>query len=162
MGWRVEFGDYVDKAKILVGEGDKVNLVLSGVGPVWLYLLIAHVFHEKVREFSYLPSAVGDDVNFQIIANFSVLKGAKGENRMEARVIDLSTVYSGTAKLSEIDEYVRKVKDLAGEGQEVVLTGAGPVWLYLLVAHALHGKAKKLIYRSQVTGDIVIFDHSPF
>jgi len=25
----------------------------------------------------------------------------------------------------------------------------------------LHGKARKLIYRSPVTGDLVIFDHSP-
>jgi len=81
---------------------------------------------------------------------------------METRVIELSTIYSGTAKLSEVDEYVRKVKDLAGEGQEVVLTGAGPVWLYLLVAHALHGKARKLVYRSPVSGDVVIFDHNPF
>ncbi|MGH8007324.1 MAG: CRISPR-associated protein Csx3, partial [Candidatus Binatia bacterium] len=45
---------------------------------------------------------------------------------------------------------------------DVVLTGAGPVWLYLKIAHALHGKAKKLIYRSPVTDDVVIFDHDPF
>ncbi|MEW6418838.1 MAG: hypothetical protein AB1480_12075 [Nitrospirota bacterium] len=25
----------------------------------------------------------------------------------------------------------------------------------------MHGKARKLIYRSPVTGDVVIFDHSP-
>jgi len=43
-----------------------------------------------------------------------------------------------------------------------VLTGAAPVWLYLRVAHALHGKARKLIYRSPVTGDVAIFDHSRF
>ena len=51
---------------------------------------------------------------------------------------------------------------LAGEGNEVMLTGPAPVWLYLTIAHALHGKAKKLIYRSPVTGDVVIFDHDPF
>jgi hypothetical protein len=44
----------------------------------------------------------------------------------------------------------------------VVLTGAGPVWLYLKIAHVLHGKAKRLIYRSPVTGDVIIFDHDPF
>lgn len=75
--------------------------------------------------------------------------------------IDLSIFYTTNAKLSELDEYISKAKDLAGEGNEVVLTGAGPVWLYLKIAHALHGKAKKLIYRSPVTGDVVIFDHSP-
>ena len=76
-------------------------------------------------------------------------------------IINIDSLYSNTAKLSELDSYIRKAKDLAGEGNDVVLTGAGPVWLYLKIAHALHGKARKLIYRSPVTGDVVIFDHSP-
>ena len=76
-------------------------------------------------------------------------------------IIELNTLYTNTAKLSELDNYVKKSKELAGEGNEVVLTGAGPVWLYLKIAHALHGKARKLIYRSPVTGDVVIFNHSP-
>ena len=76
--------------------------------------------------------------------------------------IDISKLYEGTAKLSELESYVAKAVSLAGEGNDVLLTGAGPVWLYLKVAHALHGKATRLIYRSPVTGDVVIFDHSPF
>lgn len=81
----------------------------------------------------------------------------------EIITIDLETLYSNTetAKLSELESYLAKAKDLAGEGNEVILTGAGPVWLYLKIAHALHGKARKLTYRSPVTGDVVIFDHSP-
>ena len=75
--------------------------------------------------------------------------------------MDISDFYSDTARLSDLDTYVKKAKEVAGEGNEIVLTGAGPVWLYLKIAHALHGKAKKLIYRSPVTGDVVIFDHSP-
>ena len=66
------------------------------------------------------------------------------------------------AKLSDLPQYLREAENKAGSGNEVVLTGRAPVWLYLAVAHALHGKAKKLIYRSPVTGDIVIFDHNPF
>ena len=77
-------------------------------------------------------------------------------------IIDLSKLYGDVAKLSELDKYVRKVLEVAGEGKEVVLTGQAPVWLYLKVAHALHGKARKLVYRSPVTGDVVIFDHNPF
>jgi hypothetical protein len=77
-------------------------------------------------------------------------------------IIDLSTVFDNVAKLSNLDEYLGKCMNLAGEGDEVILTGSAPVWLYLAVAHALHGKAKKLIYRSPVTGDVVIFDHDPF
>ena len=75
--------------------------------------------------------------------------------------VDLSNFYTDTAKLSELDTYIQKAKELAGEGNNIILTGSAPVWLYLAVAHALHGKAKKLIYRSPVTGDVLIFDHSP-
>ncbi len=80
---------------------------------------------------------------------------------MQDVIIDLSTFYTSNAKLSELDSYIQKALSLAGEGNEVVLTGTGPVWLYLKIAHAMHGKARKLIYRSPVTGDVVIFDHSP-
>jgi len=78
------------------------------------------------------------------------------------RTIDLSEVFDGTAKLAELPLYISAVLEMSGEGQDVVLTGAAPVWLYLAVAHALHGKARKLVYRSPVTGDVVIFDHNPF
>ncbi|GBD96754.1 MAG TPA: hypothetical protein ENG83_07430 [Nitrospirae bacterium] len=77
-------------------------------------------------------------------------------------IIDLSTFFSETAKLKELDIYMEKAREMAGDGNDVVLTGAAPVWLYLKIAHALHGKARKLIYRSPVTGDVVIFDHSPY
>ena len=77
-------------------------------------------------------------------------------------LIDLKVLYGDTAKLSDLPGYVDKALGLAGEGNEVVLTGGAPVWLYLTIAHALHGKAKRLVYRSPVTGDVVIFDHDPF
>jgi len=76
--------------------------------------------------------------------------------------IDLKELYGDTAKLSLLPQYLEKAVQQAGEGNEVVLTGAGPVWLYLKLAHALHGKARRLLYRSPVTGDVVIFDHDPF
>ncbi len=75
--------------------------------------------------------------------------------------INLNTFFSITAKLADLDSYIQKAKELAGEGNNVVITGAAPVWLYLKIAHALHGKVRKLIYRSPVTGDVVVFDHSP-
>ncbi len=77
-------------------------------------------------------------------------------------IIDISELYKDTetAKLSKLKEYIHKALSLAELGNDIVLTGQGPIWLYLKVAHALHGKARKLIYRSPVTGDILIFDHS--
>ncbi|MDW7998588.1 MAG: CRISPR-associated protein Csx3 [Thermodesulfovibrio sp.] len=82
---------------------------------------------------------------------------------MKEVVIEIDKLYEGQqAKLAELDEYLKKALMQAGEGNSVILTGQGPIWLYLKVAHALHGKAMKLIYRSPVTGDVLIFDHSPF
>ena len=86
----------------------------------------------------------------------------KGEMKQTEIIINLDNLYNGNAKLSDLPEYLEKVKQLAGKGNEIVLTGQAPVWLYLKTAHALHGKAKKLVYRSPVTGDVVIFDHDPF
>lgn len=82
---------------------------------------------------------------------------------MKEVVIEIDKLYEGQqAKLAELDEYLKRALMQAGEGNSVILTGQGPIWLYLKVAHALHGKAVKLIYRSPVTGDVLIFDHSPF
>ena len=78
------------------------------------------------------------------------------------KIVDLGALFEETAKLAALPAYLDESAKLAGEGNEVVLTGRAPVWLYLAVAHALHGKARKLIYRSPVTGDVVIFDHDPF
>ncbi|MEW6097553.1 MAG: CRISPR-associated protein Csx3 [bacterium] len=76
--------------------------------------------------------------------------------------IDLKEIFGQTAKLDQIPKYIEKALKLAGEGNEVTLTGQAPVWLYLVIAHVLHGKAVKLTYSSPVTGEVVIFDHNPF
>ena len=82
----------------------------------------------------------------------------------EQIIIDIEKLYapSDTAKLACLEEYEQKARELAGNGNEVVLTGQGPIWLYLKVAHALHGKVRKLSYDSPVTGEIVIYDHNPY
>ena len=75
-------------------------------------------------------------------------------------VIRLKSLYGEVAKLDELPIYLERAKELAGEGNEVVLTGQAPIWMYLAVAHALHGKARRLLYDSPVTGEIVIFEHT--
>ena len=42
-----------------------------------------------------------------------------------------------------------------------MLTGPAPVWLYLRLAHALHGRVRTLTYDSPVTGPVPVFDHTP-
>ena len=77
--------------------------------------------------------------------------------------LDLSTLYaaSGTAKLADLPAYEARVRELVQPGADVTLTGNGPVWLYLRLAHALHGRARKLCYDSPVTGPVEIFNHDP-
>jgi CRISPR-associated protein (Cas_csx3) len=79
-------------------------------------------------------------------------------------IIDIETLYTSTAtaKLANLPEYEQKALELAGNGNEVTLTGQGPIWLYLKVAHVLHGKVRQLCYDSPVTGEMEIFNHSPF
>ncbi len=77
--------------------------------------------------------------------------------------LDVSTLYAdtGQAKLSRLDDYVRAALDRVPPGAEVTLTGPGPIWLYLRLAHALHGRAKRLCYDSPVTGPVEVFNHDP-
>jgi len=81
----------------------------------------------------------------------------------ERRTIAVDMLYesTGTAKLAELDTYCRAALCLAGHGNEITLTGPGPIWLYLKLAHALHGKVRRLCYDSPVTGEVIIYDHSP-
>ena len=77
--------------------------------------------------------------------------------------LDLSTLYAttGTAKLADLSTYEDEVKRSVPLGVDVTLTGPAPVWLYLRLAHTLHGIARSLCYDSPVTGPILVFDHNP-
>lgn len=79
-----------------------------------------------------------------------------------AITIDIKELYGDQAKLNKKEEYIVKALAVAGLGKDVILTGQGPIWLYLFLAHVLHGKAKILYYSSPVTGNLMIFDHNPF
>jgi hypothetical protein len=77
--------------------------------------------------------------------------------------VDLSRIYAPDrqAKIAKLDAYIRKVRRKLKPGSVVTLTGNAPVWLYLAVAHALHGGAKILYYESPVTGLVEVFNHDP-
>ncbi len=78
-------------------------------------------------------------------------------------ILNLSELYAatGTAKLADLPAYDERVKELVPPGDDVILTGNAPVWLYLRLAHSLHGRARKLFYDSPVTGPVEIFNHDP-
>ena len=86
------------------------------------------------------------------------------EGKTEEVTISVEDLYGKadgkSAMLEALPEYISKAVELAGNGNSVVLTGAGPIWLYLPVAHALHGKATKLEFNSPASGRVVVFDHT--
>lgn len=86
----------------------------------------------------------------------------EGKQQKYMVIIDLAELHGGQAKLDQTPEYLSRVEEQAGRGNDVVLTGAAPVWMYLKIAHALHGKVTSLWYDSPVTGAVVIFDHNPY
>jgi len=77
-------------------------------------------------------------------------------------VINLDGLCAGEVTLSEALSFVEKALEADPEGAVVVLQGDAPTWVYLFLAHVLHGLARKLYYDSPVYGRILIFDHSPF
>lgn len=83
---------------------------------------------------------------------------------MEKVKINVSELYAhqGQAKLSSLYEYEESCLKQAGLGTDVILTGNGPIWMYLRLAHALHGKVRSLYYESPVTGLVEIFNHNPY
>lgn len=89
----------------------------------------------EIRSVYYHPQATMEHIP-RIITSTGVTKE-----------IDLSALYEGEAKLSDLDEYMRKLVAQAKEGQELVLTGRAPIWLYLHAVLMLKGNVKKLLYR---------------
>jgi hypothetical protein len=77
--------------------------------------------------------------------------------------LDISTLYAATdqAKLADLPAYEARVVELVAPGTDVTLTGPAPIWLYLRLAHKLHGIVRTLSYDSPVTGPVVIFNHDP-
>jgi CRISPR-associated Csx3 family protein len=81
----------------------------------------------------------------------------------EPVVIDVEALYRSfgdTARLEHLPHYEASARELAGEAGHVVLTGRGPIWLYLRLAHTLHGVARTLTYRAPEAGDVLVFDHT--
>ncbi len=77
--------------------------------------------------------------------------------------LDLSILYAdtGQAKLGRLADYERAALAAVPPGAEVTVTGHAPVWMYLRIAHALHGRAKRLVYESPVAGPVEVFNHAP-
>lgn len=75
-------------------------------------------------------------------------------------ILNLAELFGEKAVIGEKSAYTANALKRIGRSREVILTGAAPIWLYLLVARELHGKVSRLVYRSPNTAEVVIFDHT--
>jgi hypothetical protein len=94
------------------------------------------------------------------------MKTDGGKMSEEPVTLDLERLYSATgqAKLADLPRYEQAVLAQVPAGARVVLTGRAPIWLYLRVAHLLHGRANVLSYLSPPAGlhePLEIFNHDP-
>ena len=86
-------------------------------------------------------------------------KSKDKEREEDAIIISIDNLYQENAMQKDLSEYIKEAEKIAGSGKNIVLTGGAPVWLYLTLAHALHGKVKTLKYRSPEAGDVLIVNH---
>jgi len=152
---------YLEKIQSqLANRKDEQPVKLTGKAPLWLYLKTSIALRGKVNQVIYDANDSDHEV---IIFRQDQQPSTNKTKEGIMPTIDLSTLYAdtGTAKLAQLPQYEAEVIRLAGEGNHITLTGPAPVWLYLRVAHALHGKAKTLTYDSPASGPVLVFDHDP-
>lgn len=93
-----------------------------------------------------------------MIINFSDIAEAAGFVSVNGK-FDLPATQETSDKLSASALSLLPKWNPGDEGLNVVLTGAGPVWGYLSIAHSLHGIVKQLSYTAPNTPSITIFKH---
>ena len=85
-------------------------------------------------------------------------------NSVPTITINVAELYAAdeTALLAHLPEYERKAVEQLPKDTivDVCLTGGGPIWLYLRIAHALHGLVRVLSYSSPAAGKVIIFNQT--
>ena len=164
--------EYAQKAEEFAKEKE---IEITGRAPVWLYMIAAHAMHgvckelvfndgrgNRVQIFDHHTEPVKRDED--IILAPKIKMERKPENKRgeetEIDVEEIYTKYGDAASLKELPQYLRDIKMQAGYGSNVTLTGRGPIWLYLLAQHELHGSINALKYDSPMTGEVGIYNRN--
>lgn len=79
--------------------------------------------------------------------NFPIPEEGTGRIRERPReaTVNLSALTGGyPAEFEYLGRYIDAALELAGEAEEVSLTGEGPAWLVMAVSNALRGQGKRV------------------
>lgn len=153
-------------------SGDEdLSVTFTGPGPAWLYLSLWHAAHGVVPDgkinFSapgveYTPTAAGPATGDSSSIKDGVI------------IIDITNLTDAPPPggrvnfdLNRVADYQHKALALLPAFKvgvefpefEVVLTGPGPIWLYLALAAALHSRGGKVYYAAPNAPRVEVIGH---
>lgn len=146
-------------------------LVLTGAGPAWIHLSAWHAAHGAVPDGQIVYVAPG--LEYKILSA-GTATGDGSQIVDGVIVIDIATLVPPPEPGQRLNFDLSKVADYQATALsrlpafkpgrvlpefEVVLTGAGPVWLFLALAAALHSRGGPVIYSAPNAPRVVIIDH---
>lgn len=71
--------------------------------------------------------------------------------------INLTSLFRGSAKIKYLESYTDQAITQAGTNNDIILTGAAPIWLYLKVAVALQPVVRSISYKSSLSETVIIY-----
>lgn len=159
------------KAKFVELTAGTESVTLTGPGPAWLYLALWHEAHGRFGDgnvrftapgVDYTPTAAG-------VATGDGLAIVAGQVIIDISKFEDADPATGRVNLifGKVNEYQRKAIAMIPAFKpgielpefEVVLTGPGPIWLYLGLAAALHSRGGKVIYAAPNAPRVIVIDH---
>ncbi|MDP3970910.1 MAG: CRISPR-associated protein Csx3 [bacterium] len=147
------------------------SITLTGPGPAWLYLAVWHAAHGTIPDGGIHYQAPGVDYSPVAVGVASGDGSAIVEGQI---VLDITTLVPTPApgqrinfELGSVVEYQAKALALLPAFRpgcslpefEVVLSGPGPIWLYLALAAALHSRGGQVVYSAPNAARVVVIDH---
>lgn len=148
------------------------EIILTGPGPVWLFCSLWHEAHGRVADGKLIFEAPGVG---QFEPQAAGVASGKTDEVVDGKiVIDISSLEAPPEpgqrlnfSMNKVTEYQAKALERipafkVGETYpefEIILTGPGPVWLYLALCAALHSRGGRVLYAAPNAPSVVLIDH---
>ena len=94
-----------------------------------------------------------------MLLTFDAIAGKAGFTPEPSGKLNLPATQESADALANASTALLPEWEPGQEPLDVVLTGPGPVWGYLCIAHALHGRVRSLQYAAPNTKEILVFGH---
>lgn len=154
-----------------VVEAAPDEITITGPGPAWLHCALWHEAHGRVRPGSLFFEAPGMKYAPMPVGEANGDGTSVVDGKLVIKVGDLETPGEDgrvNFDLAKTAEYQKKVLGMVPTFTpgvpfpefEVILTGAGPIWLFLALTAALHSRGGQVVYSAPNAPRVVIVDHN--